>query len=45
MVILYPNLCNKIIKTNSLKVAFSEATKAGYIRNPTIKNLNIFDIQ
>ena len=36
---------NKIIKTNFMKVVFSEATKAGYIRNPTIKNLNIFDKQ
>jgi len=28
-----------------MKVAFSETAKAGYISNPTIKNLNIFDTQ
>jgi hypothetical protein len=43
MVILYPNLYNTIIKTNFMKVTFFETTKAGYIRNPATKNLNIFD--
>lgn len=34
---------NRIIKTNFMKVVFSEAIQAGYIRNPAIENLNIFD--
>jgi hypothetical protein len=45
LVILYPNLYNTIIKTNFMKVAFFETTKAGYIMNPAIKNLNTFDSQ
>jgi hypothetical protein len=45
MVFLYPNLYNTIIKTNFMKVAFFETTKAGYIMNPATKNLNIFDSQ
>lgn len=45
MVILYPNLYNTVIKTNLMKVAFFETTKAGYSRNPATKNLDIFDSQ
>jgi hypothetical protein len=45
MVILYPNLYNTIIETNFMKVTFLETAKAGYIMNPAIKNLNIFDSQ
>jgi hypothetical protein len=45
MAILYPNLYNTIIKTNFMKATFFETTKTEYIRNPAIKNLNIFDSQ
>jgi hypothetical protein len=32
-------------KTNFIKIALFETTKAVYIRNPATKNLDIFDSQ
>jgi len=45
MVILYPNLYNTLVNSNFMNVAFFETTKAGYIINPVIRNLNTFDSQ
>jgi len=45
MVILYPNLYNTLVNSNFMNIAFFETTKAGYIMNPVIRNLNTFDSQ